>query len=153
MRQFLRAKIHKATITEADLDYVGSVTIDSELMARVDLAEYERVLVVDNTNGARLETYAISGPPGSGVICMNGAAAHHVHKGDEVIIMAFEYATKPVRPRQILVDKANRYVRELGPEERGAVNADTPAPKARRKAAPKKAAAPKEPKAAVARKR
>lgn len=129
MRQFLRAKIHKATITEANLDYVGSVTIDSELMARVDLAEYERVLVVDNTNGARLETYAIPGPPGSGVICMNGAAAHHVRKGDEVILMAFEYGDRPRAPRQILVDRHNRYVRDLDPAERGVVDADTPAPR------------------------
>ena len=66
MRQFLRAKIHRATVTEADLDYMGSVTLDSELMERVDIAPYEKVLIVDNTNGARLETYAIPGPAGSG---------------------------------------------------------------------------------------
>ncbi len=124
MRQFLRAKIHKATVTEANLDYVGSITIDSALMARVDLAEYEKVLVVDNTNGARLETYAIPGPPGSGVICMNGAAAHHVHAGDEVIIMAFEYGDRAPEPKQILVDTENRYVRDIAPEERGVVSAD-----------------------------
>lgn len=128
MRQFLRAKIHKATVTEANLDYVGSVTIDSALMARVDLAEYEKVLVVDNTNGARIETYAIPGPPGSGVVCMNGAAAHHVRAGDEVIIMAFELGERPREPKQILVDRRNRYVRDLEPTERGVVDADSPAP-------------------------
>jgi len=131
MRQFLRAKIHKATVTEANLDYVGSVTIDAALMARVDLVEYEKVLVVDNTNGARLETYAIPGPAGSGVICMNGAAAHHVRAGDEIIIMAFEYGAAPARPRQILVDAENRYVREIDPAERGVVDAATPPPAAR----------------------
>jgi len=124
MRQFLRAKIHKATVTEANLDYVGSVTIDSELMERVDLVEYEKVLIVDNTNGARLETYAIPGPAGSGVICMNGAAAHHVREGDEIIIMAFSFADEAPRPRQILVDAGNRFVREIEPTERGVITAD-----------------------------
>ncbi|MEZ6013638.1 MAG: aspartate 1-decarboxylase [Planctomycetota bacterium] len=126
MRQFLRAKIHKAVVTEANLDYVGSITIDSELMERVDLGEYEKVLVVDNTNGARIETYAIPGPPGSGVICMNGAAAHHVRQGDEVIIMAFGFAAEPLRPRQILVDGLNRYVREIEATERGVITAAGP---------------------------
>jgi aspartate 1-decarboxylase len=128
MRQFLRAKIHKATVTEANLDYVGSVTIDSALMARVELAEYEKVLVVDNTNGARLETYAIPGPAGSGIVCMNGAAAHHVRAGDEIIIMAFGFADAPLAPKQILVDRANRYVRDIDPAERGVVDVDAPAP-------------------------
>jgi aspartate 1-decarboxylase len=127
MRQFLRAKIHKATVTEANLDYVGSVTIDSELMERVDLGEYEKVLVVDNTNGARIETYAIPGPAGSGVICMNGAAAHHVRAGDEVIIMVFGFAERPLRPRQILVDAQNRYVREIASTERGVISSAGPA--------------------------
>lgn len=113
MRQFLRSKIHKATVTEADLEYLGSVTIDQALMERVGIAEYEKVLIVDNTNGARLETYALVGEPGSGVICINGAAAHLVEKGDEVIIMAFEFGDAPGTPRQILVDASNRYVRDL----------------------------------------
>ena len=121
MRQFLRAKIHRATITEADLDYMGSVTIDSELMERVDIAPYERVLIVDNTNGSRLETYAIPGPAGSGVLCINGAAAHLVNKGDVVILMAFGFGDKPEPPRQILVDEDNRYVREIATEERGVI--------------------------------
>jgi len=113
MREFLRAKIHKATVTEANLEYVGSVTLDASLLERVGIAEYEKVLIVDNTNGARLETYALRGEPDSGVVCINGAAAHLVKQGDEVIVMAFEYADEPVEPRQILVDGRNRYVRDL----------------------------------------
>ena len=127
MREFLRAKIHRATVTEANLDYMGSVTIDSELMDRVDLAPYEKVLIVDNTNGARLETYAIPGEPGSGVICINGAAAHLVKEGDQVILMAFGYGEAAGTPRQILVDERNAYVREIETTERGVIEA-TPAP-------------------------
>ncbi len=121
MRQFLRAKIHRATVTEADLDYMGSVTLDSELMERVDIAPYEKVLIVDNTNGARLETYAIPGPAGSGVICINGAAAHLVKKGDQVILMAFGIGEEAGTPKQILVDEQNRYVRDIALEERGVI--------------------------------
>ena len=121
MRQFLRAKIHRATVTEADLDYMGSVTLDSELMERVDLAPYEKVLIVDNTNGARLETYAIPGPAGSGVVCINGAAAHLVKKGDQVILMAFGIGEEAGTPKQILVDEQNRYVRDIALEERGVI--------------------------------
>lgn len=121
MRQFLRAKIHRATITEADLDYMGSLTLDTELMDRVDLAPYEKILVVDNTNGARIETYAIPGPAGSGVCCINGAAAHLVKEGDQVIIMAFGLSEEPSTPKQILVDEKNRYVRDIALEERGVI--------------------------------
>ena len=121
MRQFLRAKIHRATVTEADLDYMGSVTLDSELMERVDIAPYEKVLIVDNTNGARLETYAIPGPAGSGVVCINGAAAHLVRKGDQVILMAFGIGDEAGTPKQILVDEQNRYVRDIALEERGVI--------------------------------
>ena len=121
MRTFLRSKIHKARVTEANLDYIGSITIDQALMERAGIAEYEKVLVVDNTNGARLETYAIAGEPGSGTICMNGAAAHLVHAGDEIIILCFEVTDEPVKPIQILVDEQNRFVRDLNPEERGPV--------------------------------
>ena len=117
MRQFLRAKIHKATVTEANLDYVGSVTLDASLMERVGIEEYEKVLIVDNTNGARIETYALKGEPDSGVVCINGAAAHLVHEGDEVIVMAFELRDPtgegPAKPRQILVDRRNRYLRDI----------------------------------------
>lgn len=109
----LKSKIHKASVTEANVDYVGSITIDEDLMDYADLWEDEKVLVVDNTNGARLDTYVIKGERGSGVICMNGAAAHHVRLGDEVIIMAFTMSDKRIRPRSILVDKRNRFVRYL----------------------------------------
>lgn len=126
MRQFLRAKIHRATVTEANLEYMGSVTIDVDLMDRVDIAPYEKVLIVDNTNGARLETYAIPGPAGSGTVCINGAAAHLVNEGDQVILMAFGIGDTPGAPKQILVDEHNRYVRDIALEERGVIEA-TPA--------------------------
>ncbi len=114
MRMTLRSKIHKATVTEADLNYVGSITIDEALLEKVDLWPGERVLVVDNTNGTRLETYVIAGVRDSGVVQMNGAAAHLVQKGDEVIIMGFELTETPIpNPRVILVDEKNRFVRYL----------------------------------------
>jgi aspartate 1-decarboxylase len=109
MRIFLRSKIHNATVTEARLDYVGSITLDAALMKKADIAENEKVLVVDVTNGERLETYAITGPAGSGVICANGAAAHLVRKGDRVIVMSFEVTDRPRRPKVILVDDKNRF--------------------------------------------
>ncbi len=113
MRIYLRSKIHKATITEANLHYVGSITIDERLMELAGLAEYEKVLVVDNTNGSRLETYVIKGKKNSGVIGINGAAAHLVHKGDEVIIMSFQVSDRPKKPVNILVDKNNRFMKYL----------------------------------------
>jgi len=117
MRFFLRSKIHKATVTEANLHYVGSITIDEALMKKADFLEYEKVLVVDNTNGNRIETYVIKGKRNSGVICTNGAAAHLIKKGDEVIIMAFEASVTPKKPKNVLVDKNNRFVRFLKEEE------------------------------------
>jgi aspartate 1-decarboxylase len=111
MRIYLRTKIHNATVTEANLNYVGSITIDETLMKKADLAEYEKVLVVDNTNGNRLETYVIRGEKNSGVMCVNGAAAHLVHQGDEIIVMAFEITNKPKPPKIVLVDKKNRFLR------------------------------------------
>jgi aspartate 1-decarboxylase len=113
MRQFLRSKIHKATVTGADIHYLGSVTLDSELMERAGIGEWEKVLIVDNTNGARLETYALIGEPGSGIVQINGGAALLVKPGDEVIIMTFEIADRPSGPTQILVDGQNRFVRNL----------------------------------------
>ena len=104
MRWMLRSKIHKAVVTGADLHYIGSITIDQELIDKCGLWPGERVLVVDNTNGARLETYVMSGEAGSGVICMNGAAAHLIHVGDELIIMGFELTDKPIEPKSKLVD-------------------------------------------------
>ena len=113
MRWLLRSKIHRATVTEANLDYIGSVTIDEDLIEMVGLMVGEKVLVVDNTNGARVETYVIRGERGSGTICMNGAAAHLIKTGDQVIIMGFELSDSPIPPRNILVDENNRFVRFL----------------------------------------
>jgi len=112
----LRSKIHQATVTQADLDYVGSITIDEELMEMVGLLPGERVLVVSNTSGARLETYTIPGPRRSGAICMNGAAAHLIKQGDEIIIMGFELAEKPVASKQIVLGPHNEFVRWLAAE-------------------------------------
>ncbi len=114
MRMVLRSKIHKATVTEANLAYIGSITIDAALLDKVDLWPGERVMVVDNTNGARLETYVIAGKSHSGIICLNGAAAHLIHPGDEIIIMGYELTDKPIeKPKIILVDAQNRFVRYL----------------------------------------
>lgn len=113
MRFVIRSKIHNATVTEANLAYIGSITIDSDLMDRVGLWVGEKVLVVSNTSGARLETYTIAGAPGSGTICMNGAAAHLIKAGEEVIIMGFELADQPIEAKIILVDRDNKFVREL----------------------------------------
>lgn len=115
-RRMLNAKIHRATVTDANLDYVGSITIDRDLMDAADLLEYEQVAVVDVTNGARLETYVIEGPRGSGVICVNGAAAHLVHRDDLVIIISYvdveqaELASHV--PTVVHVDADNRIVSE-----------------------------------------
>jgi aspartate 1-decarboxylase len=113
MRSVYRSKIHKATVTEADVSYVGSITIDEELMERAGLWPGEKVLVVSNTSGARLETYTIVGKRGSGEICINGAAAHLIKAGEEVIIIGFELTDEPIIPKAILVDEANRFVRNL----------------------------------------
>ncbi len=89
----LKSKIHRVTVTEANLDYIGSITIDEELMEAAGIVAGEKVSVVDNTNGARLDTYVITGRRGSGCICMNGAAAHLIHPGDTIIIMAYALMT------------------------------------------------------------
>ena len=90
MRFVMRSKIHRATVTDADVDYVGSISIDSDLMKAAGIEEWEKVHILDVTNGSRLETYAIEAPAGSGKICINGAAAHLVHPGDLVILLTFE---------------------------------------------------------------
>jgi aspartate 1-decarboxylase len=113
MRFVMRSKIHNATVTEANLAYIGSVTIDMDLCDRVGLWPNEKVLIVSNTSGARLETYVIAGAPGSGAIEINGAAAHLISKGEQVIIMGFELTDMPIAPKVILVDAQNRYVRDL----------------------------------------
>jgi aspartate 1-decarboxylase len=116
-RTMLKSKIHRATVTEADLHYVGSVTIDADLMDAADLLEGEQVTIVDVTNGARLETYAITGKRGTGVIGINGAAAHLVHPGDIVILIAYgtmsDAEAREYRPRIVFVDCDNRQV-DLG---------------------------------------
>src|SRR3982751_6450539 len=117
LRTMLKSKIHRATVTTADLHYVGSVTIDADLMDAADLLEGEQVTIVDIDNGARLVTYAITGERGSGVIGINGAAAHLVHPGDLVILISYgvmdETEAKSHLPRVVHVDGANRVV-ELG---------------------------------------
>ena len=113
MRFVLRSKIHKATVTESDLNYVGSITIDLDLMKRAGFWPKEKVLVVSNTTGKRLETYVIPGKENSGIICMNGASSHLIKKGEEVIIMGFELVDKPIKPKNILVDKKNKFVKNL----------------------------------------
>lgn len=114
MRIMLKSKIHRATVTQADLHYVGSIAIDTELMQAADLLEGERVVIADITNGARLETYVIPAPRGSGIIGINGAAAHLVNAGDLVIIMnygMFEDAeARSLKPRVVHVDDRNRIV-------------------------------------------
>lgn len=108
----LKSKIHRATVTEANLDYEGSITIDPLLMEATDIVEWEQVDVYDITNGSRLTTYAISGTRGSGVICLNGAAAKLIHVGDVVIICSYAEFTEPERlvhvPKIVLVDQNNR---------------------------------------------
>jgi L-aspartate-alpha-decarboxylase len=113
-RTMLKSKIHRATVTQADLHYVGSLTIDRDLMDAADLLPGEQVAVVDVTNGARLETYVIEGERGSGVIGINGAAAHLVHPGDLVIIISYaqmdDELARRYRPRVVHVDGQNRIV-------------------------------------------
>jgi aspartate 1-decarboxylase len=115
MRIMMKSKIHRATVTQADLDYVGSVTIDADLLDAAELLKGEQVAIVDNTNGARIETYVIPGPRGSGVIGINGAAAHLVHPGDLVIIMSYavvnDAEARGMTPHVVHVDEKNRVVK------------------------------------------
>lgn len=113
MRCLLRAKIHRAVITDANPDYVGSITIDDDLLQKADIWPGEKVLVADVANGARFETYAVRGEAGSGVVCVNGSAARLVNKGDKIIIMAFEYTDRPVEQKVVLVDEHNRFLRSI----------------------------------------
>jgi aspartate 1-decarboxylase len=113
----MSAKIHNATVTRSDLHYIGSITIDKQLLEITGMRKHERVLVVNNTSGSRLETYIIEGEYGSGDIEMNGAAAHLIHPGDEVIIMAFTLASEPFEPTTILVDESNQFVRYLNEKQ------------------------------------
>jgi aspartate 1-decarboxylase len=114
-RSLFKSKIHRATVTQADLDYEGSITIDAALMRAADILPYEHVHVWNRTNGSRLETYALEGQEGSGVICVNGAAAHHARPGDVVIIATFaevedEAMARGWSPTVVHVDGQNRIV-------------------------------------------
>ncbi|GAA4111115.1 aspartate 1-decarboxylase [Nocardioides fonticola] len=124
LRTMMKSKIHRATVTQADLHYVGSVTVDEDLLDAADLLPGELVHIVDITNGARLETYTIAGERGSGVIGINGAAAHLVHPGDLVILIAYAQMTteeaRELKPHVVFVDADNR-VAHLGADPAEAV--------------------------------
>jgi aspartate 1-decarboxylase len=111
-RTMMKSKIHRAVVTEANLNYVGSITIDENLMDAVDILPNEKVQVVNNTNGARLETYVIPGPRGEGTICLNGAAARLVQPGDVVIIISYAMMTdeqaRDYKPKVAIMDANNR---------------------------------------------
>ncbi len=115
MRTMMTGKVHRATVTEANLHYEGSITLDPNLMEAAGFLPYEQVNVLDVTNGSRLATYAIRGTRGSGEVCINGAAAHLVGKGDTVIVLAYqeldEAAARSLEPRLVYVDGQNRIVR------------------------------------------
>ncbi len=113
MRFVMRSKIHKAIVTESNLQYIGSITIDELLIEKVGLWPNERVQVVSNTSGARIETYVIAGVRDSGIICVNGAAAHCIQKGEEVIIIGYELTDKPVEMSAILVNRKNKFIKYL----------------------------------------
>ncbi|MFP3388024.1 aspartate 1-decarboxylase [Brevibacillus reuszeri] len=120
LRTMMKAKIHRATVTEANLNYVGSITIDKNLLDALDILPNEKVQIVNNNNGARLETYVIEGAPGSGVICLNGAAARLVQEGDIVIIIAYammsDEEARTYKPRVAIMDEKNQ-IKELIAEE------------------------------------
>ncbi|CCO08678.1 aspartate 1-decarboxylase [Desulforamulus hydrothermalis] len=118
-----KSKIHRATVTEANLNYMGSITIDKDLMEAAGILPHEKVQVVNNNNGARLETYVIEGEPGSGVICLNGAAARQAQPGDTVIIIAYtmldEREARTFKPRVVMVDENNKITRVIQEECHG----------------------------------
>lgn len=119
----LKSKIHRATVVQAELNYVGSITIDEELMEASGILEYEKVQIVDVDNGSRFETYVIAGEKGSGMICLNGAAARMVQTGDKIIIMCYAQMTpeeyKENRPRVVFVDDDNKISRITSYEKHG----------------------------------
>lgn len=114
MRSMLRSKIHRATVTETRVDYEGSITIDIDLIERAGLWIGEKVLIADVDNGNRLETYVLPGDRGSGIIALNGAAAHLCSLGDKIIIMGFELTDEPISAKVVLVDDDNKVKREFG---------------------------------------
>ncbi len=124
LRTLVKAKIHRATVTQAELNYVGSLTIDLDLMEMCDIMPNEQVHIVNVTNGHRMITYAIEGERGSGIMCLNGAAARHGQKGDLIIVMTFGHFSpeeaRQWKPQIVVVDEANRPIEILGREEHGA---------------------------------
>ncbi len=112
LREMCKAKIHQATVTEADLNYTGSITIDKSLLEELDILHYERVQVLNINNGARMETYVIEGEPDSGIICLNGAAARWAVPGDKVIIIAYclidDVQARSWKPKIVLLDEKNK---------------------------------------------
>lgn len=119
----LKSKIHRATVVQSELDYVGSITIDEKLMEASGIYEYEKVQIADVNNGNRFETYVIAGEPGSGMICLNGAAAHMVEIGDKIIIMSYammeESEIKDNKPKVVFVDDDNQISRVTNYEKHG----------------------------------
>lgn len=120
-----KGKIHRATVTQADLNYVGSITIDSNLLEEANILPGEKVQIVNNNNGERIETYTIKGEAGSGVVCLNGAAARRVQPGDQVIIIAYAQMTpeeaKNFEPSVIFVDENNKIVEKTNVEKHGEI--------------------------------
>ncbi|MDO5303599.1 MAG: aspartate 1-decarboxylase [Clostridia bacterium] len=123
MLDMLKGKIHRATVVQAELDYVGSITVDSDLLEASGILEYEKVAIVDVNNGNRFETYTIAGEPGSGMICLNGAAARCVSVGDKIIIMSYAQMTpeeaKDFHPSVVFVDDENKPARVTNYEKHG----------------------------------
>jgi aspartate 1-decarboxylase len=129
LRTMMKSKIHRATVTQADVDYVGSVTIDVDLMSAADILPGEQIAIADITNGTRLETYAIAGPAGSGVVGINGAAARLIRPGDLVILITYaqfsEAEARALVPRIVHVDELNRIAR-IGNDPAAALDAALP---------------------------
>ena len=121
----LKAKIHRTTVTQAELDYVGSITVDMDLLEQAGILEYEKVQIVDVNNGSRFETYTIAGERGSGVMCLNGAAARMVQTGDKIILMAYAQVTpeeaSELRPTVLFVDEKNKVTKVTKYEKHGEI--------------------------------
>ncbi len=121
--EMLKGKIHRATVVQAELDYVGSITVDQDLLDASGILEYEKVQIVDVNNGSRFETYTIAGERGSGMICLNGAAARCVSTGDKIIIMAYAQMSpedlKDYHPNVVFVDDRNKVIRKTAYERHG----------------------------------
>ena len=121
----LKAKIHRATVTQAELDYVGSITVDMDLLEQAGILEYEKVQIVDVNNGSRFETYTIAGERGSGVMCLNGAAARMGQTGDKIILMAYAQVTpeeaSELRPTVLFVDEKNKVTKVTNYEKHGEI--------------------------------